>query len=437
MALHDSYPQFSNGDVEILFGNRHRYVLHANILRRLPFFEAALSSRWNDEQGPSRRNGKIRWVYELRFDENESLSLLHRKNIMPPPDTELIGCERETAGLHAERLICLEAHQNLLGALYSLRPTFCHQSLEQARNSMLLFSRVAGLYGGEAVAEEHIKDYLYNHRNDVLYLCAKDAVGMIAFAMDHQSDWIFQEAATNLLGAIKYEYDAARPVLAELEISDLFDRRRKDFEKKLLNHESALQLLGLPRPTVLSDEEHLRHAVVDFQNWMQYQLRRQKVSHLSPGYANLYHKIAAIDQQLQTKHEQIYEQITVPRSERVGALKDFLYVVEQHLDKMSPPLDRGDELKDYLYVVERYVQALFRKAKDIIRPLLQDRTRLQAGPAGGLKCIMIGDNDLPWVVDRTECRLSTPAISYRRGFCNELEYLNVMLCLQQQQENGY
>lgn len=253
------------------------------------------------QEGSTVNHDKNRWVYELRFDPGTDIGMLSRPGSTSDADpsksvlfqgSQATFTDRSDATvptLHAKRMDVMKAHQDLLGTLYRVAPAFKHTCFEEAKASILTLAHFAHLYGCEHIVKLPIENHLRFYRNEVLDLCASDPVAMLELSTEIKSEWVFMEAATNLLGRSNRLYNAAKEKLAELKIEELLNKKRKEFEEKLKTIEHQLFRIAPAR----EGEDHLSIAsIAYFRQELQTHLKYQKGSGLSPGYANLYHDIA-------------------------------------------------------------------------------------------------------------------------------------------------
>ncbi|KAK4560866.1 hypothetical protein LTR86_005446 [Recurvomyces mirabilis] len=114
---------------------------------------------------------------------------------------------------------------------------------------------VAMKYGCEQVIKLSNENLLNSFRTEIYQECAESRVAMLKFAVELKRGWVFQEAATNLLGR-NYE-------LSLLRIRDV--------------------------QTYLSQER-----INFFRDWLCQALDQNLGAGLAPGYAKVYHSISSI-----------------------------------------------------------------------------------------------------------------------------------------------
>ncbi|KAK5127121.1 hypothetical protein LTR85_008481 [Meristemomyces frigidus] len=389
MATH-SYPQFSDGDVEIHLSTdpSDKYILHSYVLAlHSPWFKASISERWNSGGtgntsfigigGSSAVGGKSRWIYELHFDEDSQLGMLVKKATTPRA-TQMISSSHTklhsdspnvTIRLHAERIGSAKAHQDMLGTLYHLAPAFSHENFENAKASILLLANVADIYGCQHVTKMHIESHLRLYRTEVLELCAKDPLDMLELAMAVKSEWIFMEAATNLIGRSKRFFESSQLQLSKLGIADLMDTKRTELREKLQACEYEMFRM---QPVTTEDWKHIV-AINYFRQWLSERLKDGQGSELAPGYGDLYHSICSTSASV--------------RAARKPKVLDFTTILfnnaAETINELMPS-----------------VNTAFDSAAAIVQPLRQDTTRRQSKHSDmhrSLTFMGIGDEELPWV----------------------------------------
>lgn len=380
-----TFPQFSDGNVEINFsGTDDKFVLHSWALAlHSSWFKAALSERWNTGNNENLLGGRNHWIYELRFDKNSDIGLLMRKTtpgVASSTDTEFIpGSKAQLANtatesdktLHKARLACIKAHQDLLGMIYYVSPTFSHSSFETAKLSIMGIAKLAETYGCEHVTKIHIENHLRLYKAEVLELCATDPVSMLQLAIATRSEWIFMEAATNLIGGAQASFDLALEDLKELQIADLMEKKRSLFKATLRDCEFDMFQIQ-----ARSQENRwpIHFAVSFFRQWLTEQLSLGQGSRLAFGYAQLYHMVA----------------YRLPPPPYVfGPLP-----IEQHMVKFY-----GSATPAGIEVVSQEVTRIFAAAAAIIQPILIDKTRRQdkSNPMQrNLTFMGIEDEEIPW-----------------------------------------
>lgn len=302
MATQDSL-QFADGNVEIHFSKTDKiFVLHSHVLAlHSPWFKAALSERWNGNGEATTLNGKNHWVYELRFDKNDSDGLLMRK---PSSDDQVskttefsegsefappFGTRKTERELHMDRVKCIRAHRDLLGALYHVPTNLASHTISYAEDLIKKMMHIAVVYDCERIAKVYIESHLSTRREAVLEICSSSPLRILELAMHLECGWIFQEAATNLLGRSNRFYEDAEEPLADLDLTELMDEKRRAFVSKL--KECELEMFQI-QPAISKKHAWVTyHAVAFFREWLANRVGRGQGSGLAPGYANLYHVI--------------------------------------------------------------------------------------------------------------------------------------------------
>ena len=275
------------------------------------------------------------------------------------------GTAEAVVDLNTQRIAKVTAHQDMLSTLYHIQPAFSHSSFESARNSILQLADIAGLYGCEHVIKLHVENHLHLYRTEVLDICASSPVSMLELAVAVKSEWIYMEAATNLLGQSNVSFDEAQARLSELKVADDFNKKRSEFSASLRSCELEMFCI---RPTSLAS--WVCPTVVGFfRHWLSDELHLGEGSGLCLGYARVYRTIA---------------EGKLPSKARC-------------LTYLSSTF--GDSA-DIYPTFEANLKRVFTFAADIIQPILVDLTRRQEKPKNvhqSLLFMSIGDDELPWV----------------------------------------
>lgn len=422
----NAFPRFSDGDVEIFFTADDpcdKYVLHSWALAlHSSWFKASLSERWRTSGIASHELGgesnspkpattsvfgdrrqaeapvaasetKNKWQYELRFEEGTSEGLLMRKGAEtqcelhaespeclcseddeedPGDDFHMDACPFaqiyfETSGGREE---CIKAHKHMLGAIYHSLPEYDDADFEEISEAVTALGKVSDAYGCEPIVRLHIKNNLHNHRTQILKTCSLDPIEMLELAIAVKADWIFQEAATNLLGRSKRFWDTSKVVFTALGISKLMKRKRGEFIKKLRDCEHKLLCLA-PAANTWRDQ----NAVNMVRQWVAQQLSVNKGSELGPGYAHLYH--------------------AAHHNATVGNFYTHNAAFVAQWMKGLP-----NEAGNLTTAAKAYVEATFARASSILAPVLVDKTRRQPREIDMHRSLLfmeIDDEELPWV----------------------------------------
>lgn len=218
----------------------------------------------------------------------------------------------------------------------------------------------------------HIENHLHLYRTEVLETCADKPVDMLELATSVQSEWIFMEAATNLLGRSNCDFDKAQPKLVELGISDLFNRKRKDFKDQL--RECEYELLIMQMDLTESHSFNEQGGLNFFRQWLSERLFFGYGSGLRQGYAYIYRTIA--ERKLSTKVDEHNERMT-----------EYLETMKR--DGANVEAFAADE-----------VNPMFDEAADLIAPLMKDVTRRQDKTVDVFRPLTfmgVSDDELPWV----------------------------------------
>lgn len=240
-------------------------------------------------------------MFVLRFEEGSDLGVLDRKYDQPAPHTEVMessiatkwpkGTSQAVVELEEKRVACLKAHQDMLGTLYHVTPAFCETAITNnylgKKSSITMLLGVASIYDCENVVKLHVDSYLRFHRKEVLSICYIDPASMLELAIAVKSDWMFTDAAANLLGSDKDSYQQAGQLLTNLKIADLLNKKRTQFEEKLKGCELDLFRIQPRKCTAWESIAALGY----FRQWLSEQLNKGYGSGMSPRYATLYRMI--------------------------------------------------------------------------------------------------------------------------------------------------
>ncbi|KAK4506641.1 hypothetical protein PRZ48_000373 [Zasmidium cellare] len=370
-----SFPQAGDENVEVYLTSdtSEKILLHSYVLAlHSKWFKASLSERWNGGDAP--HNDKNRWTYELRFDKDSAFGMLSRRaaadvTSTTKTDTETISSKPPTTAkeLHKERMARVNAHKQMLGALYHIIPTFSHESFDSARTSIVLLAEAADVYNCEQVIKIHTENHLRLYRNEVLDLCASDPVGMLELAMAIKSEWVFMEASTHLIGRSKYFFGRVKEKLRGMGLVDLFEEKRTQLKEKLSACERDMFMIE----NTSAKGWHAIVAMAYFRQWLSEELKSGAGSNLSQGYASLYH---AIKRRAGGVH----------KASETGAVQSFL----DQLFSDASPEDVASKLDE-----------AFRRASVIVEPILKDVTRRQDktdDPYRALTFMGISDEEIPW-----------------------------------------
>lgn len=156
-------------------------------------------------------------MYELRFDKESTVATLVRpaEDGSTAKDTEMIpSCDSWSEDSDVEsvdsldpgddRQIIAKAHRNLFCCLYHVTPAFStypeFDSFELVRDPIIKLVEAAKMYGCEEVVKIHIDNKLRIIEDQVQVVCSCRPLELLKFAIDIESDWIFKEAATHIIG---------------------------------------------------------------------------------------------------------------------------------------------------------------------------------------------------------------------------------------------
>ena len=283
----------------------------------------------------------------------------------------MIGAEGETEDLHDERLECIIAHQDVIGAMFIVKPAFKEENFEVAKKSILLATEVAKYYNCEHVIQIPVDNHLHNFATDIQDLCASEPLDMLEFSITVKSGRIFMEAATNLLGRCRQDFDSAKPRLAELNIANLFKKKREEFTRRLQDCEYRLLRLPAPANQQGFADKYSSQAISSFSLWLKARLAQGQGSGLARGYA------------------QVYWILSAGNTLDLTQWSNRLFLTHNPADLEM--LNRN---------VEPYVTNVLQMAQTTIQPILRDVTKRKdrtPDPFKSLKFMGVSDSELPWV----------------------------------------
>lgn len=392
-----TFPKSGDENVEICLTSdkEDKILLHSYVLAlHSKWFKASLSERWNASNTAT--EGKNHWVYELRFDKDSAFGLLARRgegtdtSSSTTTTTEVIphkipdNASQAAKDLHKQRMDRVHAHEQILGALYHIIPTFSHESLDSARTSVLLLAEAADAYSCQHIIKIHAESHLRLYRNEVLDLCASDPIGMLELAKAVQSEWVFMEAATNLISRSNRYYNECEDRLRDMGVSELFSKKRAELHAKLLSCEMEMFMI---QPSGRGWAH--QHAVHFFRQWLPEQLRSKAGSNLGPGYAALYRII----------FRWAHGTITPLENEGVVA---FLSETFTNYAQMN------------MYAELRVT---FVAAAEVIAPILKDATRRQDKMYDGYRTLTfmtISDHEIPWAGKNHPPKVGNPSDGHEK-----------------------
>jgi hypothetical protein len=282
------------------------------------------------------------------------------------------GTDEATTTLHKKRIKCLEAHQNMLGALYHVTPVISRTSLDDAISSIVELANIAEYYGCEQVIRVAISNHLHLFHLEVEDRCGRRPVVMLELAMKVQSEWVFREAATNLLGRNSAAFEKAVPKLEELEILDLMIDKRSEFIRRLQECEFAMLKIQLP---VAQQALNTNMALQYFRQRLVDRLNAGWGSGLGKGYAKLYRDI------------QEDASFVHPNTHWHPANSYVCTLFYGPHPEITSAIVSG-------------LQTVSAEAVEILLPILDDKTRKRAKSQEkfwDLKCMEIEDDEIPWL----------------------------------------
>ncbi|KAF2766520.1 hypothetical protein EJ03DRAFT_330015 [Teratosphaeria nubilosa] len=381
------FPQFGDGDVEIYLKTDEKLVLHSTILSlHSKWFKSSLSDKWASSGadasilGGGSASAQKRWVYELRFGKEECDGILMRQgqaNAEPSntgetaTPTEMISAEDAIdmdEYMLDERLECANAHKNLFCAIYHCILSLNGKSFEEAKASIEVLMNIAEMYGCEDVVKKDIELHIWHFRQSVLDICVHNPVSMLEFSIRHESEWIFKEAATNILGRSNRFWNASRLALEGMDIYEMLDEKRAIFVKTLIEAEHAIHNLRQQPPQNPSK----RTAYCFLHDELRNAYKDSLGCRLGPGYANIYHSIA----------DNTAAGIAARKQRAIAYRSTFFTGAADNTD-----------------VFLQHVEEAFSAARKSLVPLLKDATRLQPKVEDkhrALTFMKIEDADLPW-----------------------------------------
>lgn len=205
------FPKSGDNDVEIRLTSDHQdgtFLLHSYVLAlHSKWFKASVSERWNGTKSPS--DGIMgRWVYELRFDKDDTFGLLARQAESKESEsttTEVIqrtlpqNASATTKNIHKQRLHGVDVHRSMFEAMYHMS-LIVPNSIREAKTSMPQLAEVAEAYGCQQVVKIHLTNHLSFHRDKALDCCASDPLEVLQLATATKSCWLFAEASIFVIG---------------------------------------------------------------------------------------------------------------------------------------------------------------------------------------------------------------------------------------------
>ena len=166
----------------------------------------------------------------------------------------------------------------------------------------------------------------------------------------------------------KQDYDTVQSSVASLGLTPFFDKRLSQFVERLQACERSMFLM---QPRRKGGDQAVT-ALSYFRQWLSAELLQGHGSDLSGAYAKMYHTI---------------EKENVPEEENQDAIRNF-----------ASQVLRGSGTTHLAQLVSE-VEAVFKAAAEIIRPILKDSTGFQPegeDPDRDLTFMQIRDEELPW-----------------------------------------
>jgi hypothetical protein len=297
----DALPRFKDGDVEIRLSNSgyDTFVLHSFVLAlHSPWFKASLSDRWNLQNAAVTGAAPTRWVYELRFDKGTSFGLLSKAiegGDAQAASTELhmrvdlladIGSARER-GLDGKRGAHVDAHRQLLQALYYTLPAFHAHPLADSIEPMHDLLNVAIAYGSVSVVRDCIESQFKRDKPAIYNLEAHQHMTMLEMAIILQSELLFREAVTAVTASDEDVFNEVVPKLKELNVLGLLDAKRAKRVDRL--RAAMVQMFAFQ---AISPRDATNIAAIDlFRQWLSEKLAAtidQQMGPLGPNYFEVY-----------------------------------------------------------------------------------------------------------------------------------------------------
>lgn len=304
----------------------------------------------------------------VRKPDSESLSLPFRKILEIDSASGEDSCKQSG---FPDQCDTVQAHYNLFCSLYHLPLPHEHWPISIAHAYHMKLATLGKMYGCEAVVGLDIERLLGRCQDDILEDCVLEPNRNLSLAYEVKSDWIFKEAAINLVGHNNSCYEEARKRVKEAEIRELLDQKRADFVAALKACEYEMYSIQ-PR----KDGGVMSYMAVSlFQLWLSETINQKDYgSGLNPGYANLYHTI---------RLKKIT--LTTLTRRKVG---------QKYLDRLIGDFDEQDTKR-----LETQLSVVVSEAAEILQPILYDARRRGKGKDDEFRDLTftkISDNELPW-----------------------------------------
>ncbi|KAF2806891.1 uncharacterized protein BDZ99DRAFT_537832 [Mytilinidion resinicola] len=368
------FPSFDDGDVEIKLSETPKdvYILHSFVLAlHSPFFKTSLSERWaaSGDTALIVPGSKIRWKYELRFEEKSNLAILTRDQGVPPEDsskTELLTkttaalAHTDESALFTERQSVVSTHRQLLGLFYTIPPKY-EPTFEATKTAIVRLVSLADMYTCTPITTMAVENLLYSFMPTILNACHTTPTAMISLATEVKSTWIFKEAATHLIGFCVEDFEKLEGELKELHLLKYFQHARSELRIGLMVVEQLLFVTPYTTNAGMSGRLYTL-----FREFLSVSIRGGKGSGMKRGYAQLYHQVA--------------------NGEWVKS-STWASLLRQHNLLASPGVFPTNSLSNHKG-----------DTSAILQGVLKNCTRLKKAPgtSDGLTCIEVDDKNLPW-----------------------------------------
>ncbi|KAK3050038.1 hypothetical protein LTR09_008693 [Extremus antarcticus] len=401
-----SFPNFTDGDVEILLSRHDKFVLHSHVLaKHSKWFESSLAERWKnripiDSSVPSTGSNapvgrqtsdtsRLIRSYELRFDKGSDVGMLAATD----DDKNarfVIGGPHWLSNLPTEHdnkiLLCFNAHEEMLKAMYHV-PFKVHTAsghltqgfLEEVEPKTRALREVGIAYSCEEIVDSHIQQaFTTLYREAILADCTHEPAAMLEVAKRYKTDWIFKEAGAHLIGSSTAVWLNAEGHLHRLRYADLFFAKRADFMAQLDRTVLNLFIMRID-DNVDGRTTFLKLAVAYFRHWLAARIFEDD-STLLANYGEVFHKIA---------EGRYYDE------EFEGNVNRYVRDMFDDGPKLSPDSRERVELEEQVSVV-------FDQAKHIVEEIVRIKTSaevpddVESGLPQALTFVEIEDADIPW-----------------------------------------
>jgi hypothetical protein len=233
---------------------------------------------------------------------------------------------------------------------------------------MKALTEVADMYSCGQLVSGSIGTQLYkSFGSELLQQCIDYPVDMLELAMKVKCDWMFKEAATNLIGRARSVFEANLTRLEKLGLQDLFLEKRAQLRETLRELEWNL-LVNVTLEKDSYEPSVVRYATSLLRDFISTSVRQDWGSTMGPGYARLYRLIKKGSWKTEYPWPGIWSKFIARRCPA---------------DSLSTVLNDLNE-----------------QAARLLAPVVKDET-LAKTAAGRrmdkpLTCVVIRDNELPW-----------------------------------------